>query len=82
MNKTIQTANLFVPALGALAIVAIIGILLAFHAVVQGAVQNGEARRQAGITQADAIWRCKLLRDLSERDSCLQQANVVAMVAP
>lgn len=82
MNKTIQTANLSTPVLGALAIVAIVGMLLAFHSVVQGAVQNGEFRRQANITQADAIWRCKLLRDLSARNICLQQTDVVALVTP
>ncbi len=82
MNKTFQTTNLSTPVLGALAVVTIVGLLMTFHSVVQGAVQNGEFRRQAKITQADAIWRCKLLRDLSVRNNCLQQTAVVALVTP
>lgn len=82
MNKTFQTANLSPPVLGVLAIVIIIGMLTVFHSVVQGAVQSGEFRRQAEITQADAVWRCKMLRDLSARNSCLQQTAVVALAVP
>lgn len=82
MNKTFQPSNLSTPVLGVLAIVIIVSMLMAFHSVVQGAVQDGEIRRQAEITQADAIWRCKMLRDLSARSGCLQQTDVVALAAP
>jgi hypothetical protein len=78
MNKTFQTASLSTPMLGVLAMVTIVGMLTAFHSVVQGAAQNGELRRQAAIRQADAIWRCKILPDLTARAACLLQINAPA----
>jgi hypothetical protein len=51
---------------------AIVGLLLAFHHVVRGAVQQGELRRKATATLAEAAWRCNILR---ERDSCLVQQS-------
>lgn len=79
MHKTFQSFNLSTPALGVLATVIVVGMLMVFHSVVQGAVQNGELRRQTAITQADTIWRCKMLSDLPARGHCLQQAVVVAL---
>ena len=47
---------------GILLTIAIIGLLVAFHQVVRGAVQQGELRRQATATYAEAVWRCNALR--------------------
>jgi hypothetical protein len=60
--------------LGILATIAIVGLLLAFHHVVRGAVQQGELRRKATATHAEAAWRCNILRAL---DSCLVQQSAV-----
>jgi hypothetical protein len=60
--------------LGILATIAIVGLLLAFHHVVRGAVQQGELRRKATATHAEAAWRCNFLREL---DSCLVQQNAL-----
>jgi hypothetical protein len=40
---------------------AIIAMLVAFHAVVSGATQVGERRRQATAAQAAAVMRCQAL---------------------
>lgn len=60
--------------LGILATIASVGVLLAFQHVVREGVQRGELRRKATAMQAEAAWRCKLLREL---DSCLVQQSVV-----
>ena len=61
-----------------LATLAMLGLLLAFHQVVLGAVQQGELRRKATAMQADAAWRCnampgarsrRRLPDAVERDA-------------
>jgi hypothetical protein len=44
---------------GVLAGLAIVWLLLAFHDVARGAVQQGELRRQATAEQARAAWRSK-----------------------
>lgn len=44
-----------------LAALLILGLLLAFHEVVRGAVQQSELRHKATATQAAAIWRCRTL---------------------
>lgn len=75
MHKSSQPVHLSTPLIGILAVLVVVGLLLVFHAVVTGAVQDGELRRQAGVTHAAATWRCSLLRDLSARDSCLLQTN-------
>lgn len=82
MHKNFQSFKLPTPVLGVLATALVVGMLMAFHSVVQGAVQNGELRRQTAITQADVIWRCKMLSDLPARNRCLQQADVVALATP
>jgi hypothetical protein len=60
--------------LGILATIAIVGLLLAFHHVVRGAVQQGELRRKATATHAEAAWRCNILR---EPESCGVQPNAL-----
>ncbi|HJW10259.1 MAG TPA: hypothetical protein VJ598_00645 [Albitalea sp.] len=53
----------------------VVALLLAFHQVVRGGVQQGEMRRMAVATQAEALWRCKALRGAVLRESCLAQLN-------
>jgi hypothetical protein len=75
MHKPSHPFHLSTPLIGIVAALVVVGMLLVFHSVVQGAVRDGEFRRQADITQATATWRCGLLRDLSARDSCLSQTS-------
>jgi len=61
---------------GILAAIAVVGLLLAFHQVVSGAVQQGELRRKATAAYAEAAWRCNALRGVrAVRESCLSQLN-------
>lgn len=60
---------------GIVSTLAILGLLLAFHQVVQGAVQQGKLRGQAAALHAEATWRCNTLQDLPARGSCLLQLN-------
>jgi len=46
-------------------------LLLAFLAVVQQAVRQGVARRQAAAELGQATWRCKALRGHAAQASCL-----------
>jgi hypothetical protein len=64
-----------------LAALAAVGLLVTFHQVVRGAVQQGESRRIATAVHAESVWRCKALGTPLVRDSCLLQARTVAMVA-
>lgn len=57
----------------------ILGLLLAFHQVVSGAVQQGELRRKAVAMQAEATGRCHRLPGSSARDNCLLQLNALAL---
>ena len=82
MYKPSQPFHLSTPLIGILAAWVVVGMLLVFHAVVKGAVQDGEFRRQAGVTLAAAAWRCSLLRDLRARDSCLLQTDVAVTAIP
>ena len=58
-----------------LATVTLLGLLLTFHHVVRGAVQQSESRHKAEATHTEVTWRCNLLRDLRESESCLLQLN-------
>ncbi len=60
-----------------LAALAALGLLLAFHQVVRGAVQQGELRRTATAAHAVATWRCGTLANAATRASCL--AELAAM---
>lgn len=64
--------------LGALAIIVIFGMLLAFHDVVSGAVQQSELRNRAIAAHVTATLRCNSLRDPGARDSCLLQLETSA----
>ena len=63
---------------GILATLTILGMLLAFHEVVQGAVRQGDLRRQADAIHAEATWRCRALRGLGASDNCLQRLQALA----
>jgi uncharacterized iron-regulated membrane protein len=58
-----------------LAVLALLGLLVAFQHVVHNAVQKGESRRQAEAASNDAHWRCNAVRSRSERASCMTQLN-------
>lgn len=58
-----------------LATVTLLGLLLTFHQVVRGAVQQSESRHKAQAMHTEVTWRCNLLRDLRESESCLLQLN-------
>lgn len=61
-----------------LATLLILGLMLAFHQVASGAVQQGELRRKASAVLAEATWRCNSARASSIRDTCLQQLKSAA----
>ena len=44
-----------------------LGLLVAFHQVVQGAVDQAKLRRQAAALHADADWRCRNAPNLVRR---------------
>jgi hypothetical protein len=65
-----------------LATLTILGLLLAFHQVVSGAVQQGELRHQASVLHSEATWRCKAMGSLRASESCLSQLKALARVNP
>ena len=60
-------------ALVVVATVISLGLLLALHQVVLGAVRQGELRRMAVAKQAEDSWRCGAMRNVSLRDGCRSQ---------
>ena len=60
---------------GALGVLAILGLLLAFHQVVSGSVEQGEQRRAAAALKGEATWRCNAIASLRLRDGCLVQLS-------
>jgi hypothetical protein len=67
---------------GLLATLAVLGLVLAFHQVVRGAVEQGDLRRAASAARAEAAWRCAVLRGPLPRDSCLAQADAAQHIEP
>lgn len=59
----------------AIAVLTVLFLLLAFHQVVRGAVQQGELLRMATATHSEGVWRCSSLRGQRVRESCLAQMN-------
>lgn len=55
-----------------LAVVAVVGLLLAFHAVATQAVNQSVLRQQTRSAQSQALWRCKLLSEVAARQACLR----------
>lgn len=62
----------------ALATVSVLGMLMAFHAVMRGAVEQARLRQQAMAAHAEATWQCKTLRGLHASGACLSQLNGAA----
>ena len=56
---------------GILATLTSAGLLLAFHQVVDGAVKQGERRREDIATRAEAMWHCNALPGDRNRRDCL-----------
>lgn len=61
-----------------LAAVLTAGLLLAFHQVVQGAVLQGEVRRQAFATHTMETSRCNTLGEAGATSSCLLELKASA----
>ena len=57
---------------------AILGMLLAFHQVVHGAVKQGQLRHKTHALQAGAIGRCLILPGRAASDRCLLQVQALA----
>ena len=75
MNHLLHTA-LRAPAWHAImAVLVISSLLLAFHQVVSGAVQQSELRRKADATQAEASWLCNAIQGPLARDKCRLELN-------
>lgn len=55
-----------------LAVLAVVGLLLVFHTVATEAVNQSVLRQQARSAQSQALWRCKLLSEVSARQACLR----------
>ena len=51
------------------------GLVVAFHQVVRGAVEQGDTRRKGAATHAEAVWRCKALQGPRLRVECLLRLN-------
>ncbi len=56
----------------------ILGMLMAFHQVVNGAVQQSQLRNNANALQAGAIGRCHILPGRDASDRCLLQLRARA----
>jgi hypothetical protein len=70
-------AALHAPELPAIvAALVLFGLLFAFLQVVRGAVRQGESRRVVAAAQAEALWRCNILRDRAERNQCRMQLRI------
>ena len=57
-----------------------LGLLLAFQQVVAHAAAQASLRHTAVAAQLEGVWRCKLMRDRGDRDSCL--AHVANLAKP
>lgn len=59
----------------AAAVVALVGLLVAFQQVVQQLADHGQARQQATAAQSESVWRCHALPSRELRDSCMHELN-------
>lgn len=75
MNHLLHTALRSPVWHGIIAALAISGLLLAFHEVVSGAVQQSELRRRADATQAQSAWVCNAMQGPQARDKCRMQLS-------
>lgn len=62
-----------------LAILATAVLMLAFHQIVLGAVEQGRLLQQARNLQSETFLRCQGLRGATERDHCLRQPHPIAL---
>lgn len=53
-----------------LALLALLGLLLAFQRVVHEGVRQGDLRRIAVTTHANDLWRCNVISNQARRESC------------
>lgn len=60
------------------AILALLAMLLVFHYVVRGSLQQSELRHKAVAVHAQAIWRCNNLQGREVSGTCLVQASAEA----
>jgi hypothetical protein len=65
--------------LAVLAILATLVLMLAFHQIVLGAVDQGKLLQQARNLQSEASLRCKALPSSTARDHCLRQPRPMAV---
>ena len=61
-----------------LATLIILGMLLAFHQLVRGALRQSELRHKVVALHAEATWRCKSLPNRDAIGSCLSWINAEA----
>ena len=64
------------------ALLAILGLLLAFHQVVHEAMLQSELRHKASTMHSEAIWRCNTMGSLRANESCLSQLKALARGNP
>ncbi len=74
MLRTLQPSPAVARLLG---VMAVAGLVAVFALVVQGAVQQGEARRASADAQAQAEWRCKAERQQAVRRDCIARVSSV-----
>ncbi|HSV70038.1 MAG TPA: hypothetical protein VLI72_07995 [Methylibium sp.] len=79
MQTSTPGRAVFAPVWAALlAALLLIGLLLAYDAVLRQAIRQGEQRRVAAAAQLDGQWRCRTLRGRSAVDGCLRQLAAAA----
>lgn len=61
--------------LAVLAILTTLALVLAFHQIVLGAVEQGKLLQQARDLQSETLLRCNGLRGTIARDNCLRQSD-------
>lgn len=61
-----------------LALLALSGLLLAFEHVVREGMRQGDLRRIAVATHANDQWRCSVISQRAQRDSCRALLTTVA----
>lgn len=66
------------PVSGVLAVLVVLGLLVAMDRVVRHAMEQGELHRRALALQAEATWRCNTLRGAGQREACLARARAGA----
>lgn len=76
--RLLPAATRRLPPLAIAAVIAIVGLLLTFHQVVQGAVSRAEMRRAAAVQHAQAQRQCQALPEAARRSACLLALNATS----